>query len=39
MNWNNFMEVWNEFLAFMDGLNVSGDRIAYNEDGTATVKL
>lgn len=18
MNWNNFMEVWNEFLAFMD---------------------
>ena len=28
-----------EFLAFMDGLNMSGDRIAYNEDGTATVKL
>ena len=28
-----------EFLAFTDGLNTRGDRIAYNEDGTATVKL
>ena len=29
----------NEFLAFMDSLNTSGDRISYNEDGTASVKL
>jgi hypothetical protein len=28
-----------EFLAYQDGLNASGDRIAYSEGGTATVAL
>ena len=28
-----------EYLAFMDSLNKSGDRITYAEDGTATVNL
>ena len=28
-----------EFLAFQDTLNLSGDRITYLEDGTATVKI
>ena len=28
-----------EFLGFMDSLNTGGDRITYNEDGTATVQL
>ena len=27
------------FLSYVDGLNSSGDRINYNNDGTATVKL
>ncbi len=28
-----------EFLAFMDSLNVSGDRIVYSDDGTAAVNI
>ena len=28
-----------EYLAFMDNLNCSGDRIAYQENGTATIEL
>ena len=28
-----------EFLAYQDSLNCSGDRIVYNEDGTADVKV
>ena len=28
-----------EYLAFIDSLNDSGDRITYNEDGTASVRL
>ena len=28
-----------EYLAFMDTLSCSGERITYNEDGTATVRL
>ena len=27
-----------EFLAYVDSLNKNGDRIIYNDDGTATVK-
>ena len=28
-----------EFLAYQDSLNDSGDRITYNQDGTATIRL
>ncbi|MBE6911076.1 MAG: amidohydrolase [Ruminococcaceae bacterium] len=28
-----------EYLAFLDSLNNSGDRITYNEDGTANIKI
>lgn len=28
-----------DYLAYMDSLNTSGDRIDYHEDGTASVKL
>lgn len=28
-----------EYLAFLDSLNCKGDRIVYNEDGTANVKI
>ena len=27
-----------EYLAYVDALNSSGDRIVYNDDGTANVK-
>ena len=32
-------ETKEEYLAFLDSLNNSGDRISYNEDGTANVKI
>ena len=28
-----------EYLAYVDSINCHGDRIIYNEDGTATVRL